>query len=209
MLRAGPALEADRRLPSGEHEKPPFCRRRRPVPSSPLRGTRRAWGGHRGSKVLTAASHPAWRLGPLSIHSESGEKPGGPQHLDPAPGMQCQWILVARHDGGRTGGQGQFQVAVVFAVSAVPHLFFRLDPKRRRTQQLQDFATPITGEHPRELRLRQNLGDFPIHGLRRGYGAFRLYDGYGVSGRSVGVQGGRDDRVRIYHVDAQARRSAL
>jgi hypothetical protein len=83
-----------------------------------------------------------------------------PKHPDAAPWIKHQQILIPGHNNGSSGGERQLQIPVVLGIPAVLDLLHRINPDCSRRQQLERLATAIFGQDPRELRPRQNLGDF-------------------------------------------------
>lgn len=110
-----------------------------------------------------------------------------PQHSLIAPRVQHQQILITGHDDLGTSGQGQFQVAVVLGVPAVPDLLARLDPECRSREQFEDFAASVVRQNPRELWPCQNLGNLSEYRFRQSDDASCSRGGQSAAGYSTWV----------------------
>ena len=129
--------------------------------------------------------------------------------MNAAPGVEGEQVFVAGYYGCCAGGEGEFEIFVVGYVAAVGDDIDWLEPYRGSVQALENCFAAQVGCAAGEFRSVKDLGNFGVNGVGKCYEASCCCGFYGSVRNTVWVQGRRNDRARIYDIDAQPRRSAL
>ena len=76
--------------------------------------------------------------------------------------MQHNQIVVAADDECRASRQSEFQISVVFWVTAVGDAFGRDESHRHATYRIQNMLATLDRQDAGEFRAAEHLGDFVI-----------------------------------------------
>ncbi len=76
--------------------------------------------------------------------------------------MENEQIIVATDDSLGSRGEREFQILVIFWITAVSHPYGRLKPYGRAPQDFQDPASPCKRDCMRKLRAVQDPGNLGI-----------------------------------------------